>query len=158
MPKAPKLRLRCIPLMCLALAFTAASDAKAKDCLGDGAVYRIDGAEGFELRFKKAAEPYAASDLEAVLVTPQRSLTFSMTASNGYSMNYLLPDEVKEGEEESFRLYGFDETLAAAELPQSGRPAPRYFFTPDLGLALWYAGGQRQYLPAEMWRLQPCGG
>ena len=141
-----------IPLLSLILAASPAAEA---GCLTDGATYRIDGAEGFELILQKAAEPSAASDMEATLVTPLLRMEFSLTASNGYSFNYLLPKVVKEGEEDSFRLYGFDKALKPTELPQSGQSASRYYFTPELGSALWYSS-ERQYLPPEMWRLQDC--
>jgi hypothetical protein len=141
----------------LAVAFTGA--AQAGDCKATDAVYAIPDTPGFELRLGKATELNAYSDLEAVLTTPTRKMTFSFTASNGYAMNYLVlngESESAESEETSFRIYGFNKSLDSTELPNASSSPPDYLFVPELGLHLHYGTSEREFIPVAMWRLQPC--
>lgn len=144
------------------LALLAPTAANA--CSGNVVHYTMDGAEGFELRLEKAKVPLAWSDFDLFLKTPTRVFRYSLTASNGYSYNYIAQEEpalpaeaVEEGEDHSYRIYLFDAKMNVGDLPQTGNPAPDFIFIPDLGGALYYGSEPREFLPIAMWRLKDCG-
>ena len=144
----------------LLIAMGFSPTAFAKPCNGVNAKYEIDGAVGFELKFVAAKDPMAWSDLEAELTTPLRKFTYSLTASNGYSINYLVrkePQQDSTQDEQSYAIHGFDENLGTVGLPQTTKPAPKFILTPEIGSSLWYGQEQREYLPLAMWRLKSCG-
>ena len=140
------------------------ASGQAADCTGKSAHYTMPGADGFELTLELRPEPLAWSDLDVVLKTPARKYRYSLTASNGYSYNYMAqeeppldPDATESGDAGSFRMYPFDDKLTPLDLPQSAKPAPAYIFVPDLCGALWYGIEPREFLPIDMWRLKDCG-
>jgi hypothetical protein len=130
--------------------------ANAKTCLADHAIYHMEDAKGFALTFVKAKEPSAYSALDAVVTTPTRKLEFSFTASNGYSFNYLVPKWNGVPEDSSFHIFIFDNKMKTLDLPQTQKSAPPFLLTPELGTFLWYGEEPREFLPANIWRLQPC--
>jgi hypothetical protein len=143
-----------------AFSFAALSlPAIAADCTIDKATYTQPNAEGFSLTFRPAAEPNAWSDLEATLRTPTREFKFSMTASNGYSFNYLVPSWKDAPLEADFRLFLYGQDFASLELPNKGKLAPVAILAPDLGPLLYYSESMkvREYIPPEMWRMTKCG-
>lgn len=152
-------------LMLVSLAtLAAAAPAAAATCTGAGAHYTIAGGDGFELILEKAKEPMAWSDLDVFLKTPTRTFRYSLTASNGYSYNYLvqedprLPASEDDGSDAgSYRVFLFSKDMAVLDLPQAAAPAPDFIFIPDLGGALWYGSEPREFLPTAMWRLKDCG-
>ena len=132
--------------------------AYAADCPMESATYIQRNAEGFSLVFRPAAEPNAWSDLEATLKTPSKEFKFSLTASNGYSFNYLVPSWQGAPEDSEFHLFLFDADLNTLELPAKGKPAAHAILTPEIGSWLNYGentGGD--YLPVGMWTVGSCG-
>ena len=131
--------------------------AEAKTCLADHAVYHMDDGKGFTLKFVKAKEPTAYSALDAIVTSPKRKLEFSFTASNGYSFNYLVPRWKDAPADADFHIFIFDSKMKTLDLPQSGKAAPPFLLTPELGSFFWYGQEPREFLPANVWRLQTCG-
>lgn len=147
-------------LAAASLALTAHSlPAIAADCTIEKATYTQPNAEGFSLTFRPATEPNAWSDLEATLTTPTREFKFSMTASNGYSFNYLVPTWKGAPEDTDFHLFLYGKDFATLELPNKGKPAPVAILAPDLGPLLYYSEAMKvqEYIPPEMWRITKCG-
>lgn len=141
------------------LSFAALSlPAIAADCTIEKATYTQPNAEGFSLIFRPAAEPNAWSDLEAILKTPTREFKFSMTASNGYAFNYLVPSWKDAPEDTEFHLFLYGQDFATLELPNKGKPAPTAILAPDLGPLLYYSEAMKvqEYIPPEMWRMTSC--
>jgi opacity protein-like surface antigen len=132
--------------------------AIAADCAIEKATYTQPNAEGFSLTFRPAAEPNAWSDLEATLKTPTREFKFSMTASNGYSFNYLVPSWKGAPEDTDFHVFLYGQDFASLELPNKGKPAPVAILAPELGAFLYYteAMNVQEYIPPEMWRMTKC--
>jgi hypothetical protein len=144
-----------------ALAIAPWGGAQAASCKGLNAVYGLDGEPHFELKLVKPKVHLAWSDLEVTLKTPTRALRFTLTASNGYSFNYLVQEEPKlpksAGDDAgSFHIFFFDKKLKTLELPQAKARAPDYIFAPDVGSALWYGMEPREFMPMAMWRLKTC--
>jgi hypothetical protein len=149
--------MRFVIFASLVLCVSGAAEAKSKLCLADHAVYQMDDAKGFTIKFVNAKEPTAYSQLDAILTTPTRSFAFSFTASNGYSFNYLVPRWKDAAADADFHLFLFDNKMKTLELPQMGKAAPPFLLTPELGTFLWYGEEPREFLPANMWHLQGCG-
>ncbi|HMQ58263.1 MAG TPA: hypothetical protein PKE65_06925 [Rhizobiaceae bacterium] len=136
-------------------------------CVSEHAVYAVNGQDGRpvgKLRFSVDPEPRAWSDLLVIVADTEngRSWTFHLTASNGYSLNYLLPQD-EAAFSESLRIFFFRKdahgALKTVAIPQSGEPAPDALFTPTLGLELWYAtnvDANRTHFPAEIWYRTAC--
>lgn len=146
-------------LSAAAIALAAFSlPAIAADCTIEKATYTQPNAEGFSLTFRPASEPNAWSNLEATLKTPTREFKFSMTASNGYSFNYLVPAWKDAPLEADFRLFLYGKDFASLELPNKGTPAPIAILAPDLGPLLYYSEAMKvqEYIPPEMWRMTSC--
>lgn len=150
----------CMSLKAAALLAILSAPAFAADCSIDKAVYTVKNpdAEGFSLTFRPAVEPNAWSDLQATLTTPSREYKFSLTASNGYSYNYLVPAWKDAPEDADFHLFLFDKDLAVLDLPAKGKPAAHAILTPELGSWLYYGaeGETRDFLPVGMWTLAKC--
>lgn len=145
-----------------ALLILFATPALSAECTVDQVTYIQPDAEGFSLTFRPAAEPNAWSDLEATLKTPSREYKFTLTASNGYSFNYLVPAWKDAPEDADFRIFLFDSEFGTLDLPAKGAPAPVAILTPELGSWLYYGAinadsPQRDYLPVAMWRTEGCG-
>jgi hypothetical protein len=150
--------MRRIKLAMLLLLFCATSTFAAP-CKGLNAAYVMKDAEGFSFKLVKAKEALAWSDLEAVLTTPTRRIEFTFTASNGYSINYMVRKEASvapDDNESSYPFNSFDVNLNILDLPQSTNAAPVTIFAPELGSMLWYGNEAREYLPIGMWRLKSC--
>ena len=152
----------------LILLLTTTSLAAAPDtCAIEKSVYRLKTTpDAATLRFPKAAKPNAWSLLGAELVSAGtgRTYTFSYTASNGYSTEYLERESPKPArkDEPGHPIYFFTADLTAVRLPQPGEPAPRYLFLPDLGKRLYYGSptadpkAKREDLATELWILTEC--
>jgi hypothetical protein len=143
----------------LVLPLLSAVPMPAAACSIEQAVYRIDGAAGFQITFRKAETLTAWSDLDAILTTPSRELVLGMTASNGYPEEFLVledPDGTGPADAGSFRFFSFDKGLQPQGLPSSDHVAPDYLLIPDLGSYLFYYSGQQEFLPTGMWRRQGC--
>ncbi len=146
-------------LAAASLALAALSlPAIAADCTIEKTTYTQPNAEGFSLTFRPASEPNAWSNLEATLKTPTREFKFSMTASNGYSFNYLVPAWKNAPLEANFRLFLYGKDFASLELPSKGTHAPIAILAPDLGPLLYYSEAiqVQEYIPPEMWRIGKC--
>jgi hypothetical protein len=137
----------------------SAAPALSAECTIDQVTFVQPEAEGFTLTFRPAAEPNAYSNLEATLKTPTREFKFSMTASNGYSFNYLVPSWPDAPDDPSFHIFLYDKNFATLGLPNKGVAVPEAILTPELGSWLWYGGDvdtPREFLPADMWRAEGC--
>jgi hypothetical protein len=136
--------------------------AQAASCKGLNARYTVPGAKGFELKLEKAKETRAWSDLDVTVKTPSHAFRFSLTASNGYSYNYLVQEDPKlpsdaDSDAGSYRIFLFDKSANILELPNAKSKAPAMIFVPDLGGALYYGSETREFVPTAMWRLKGCG-
>ena len=139
------------------LFFCAAAPALSGECSVDQVTYVQPEAEGFTLSFRPGTEKKGLSDLGATLQTPTQVFKFSLTASNGYSFNYLVPEWTDAPDDTSFRLFTFDSAFNSLEMPFGGAPAPEAILTPELGVWLYYSeSGVREYLPPHMWRVKSC--
>ena len=146
-------------LAAASLALTAHSlPAIAADCTIEKATYTQPNAEGFSLTFRPATEPNAWSDLQATVKTPSQEFKFSMTASNGYSFNYMVPSWKDAPKDSDFHLFLYDKNFATLELPNKGSPAPEAILTPDVGPMIYYTEAMKvqEFLPPEMWRMGKC--
>ncbi len=134
------------------------SNARAADCSIETATYIQPNAAGFTLTFRPASEPNSWSDLEATVKTPTREFKFSMTASNGYSLNYMVPGWKDAPGDADFHLFLYDKNFTTLELPNKGSPAPEAILTPDMGPMVYYSEPEKvqEFLPSEMWRLGKC--
>ena len=134
------------------------NSAEAADCTIDKATFIQPNAEGFTLTFRPAKEPNAWSDLEVTVKTPSQEFKFSMTASNGYSFNYLVPSWKDAPEDSEFRLFFYGKDYKSLELPNKGSPAPEAIFTPDVGPMIYYTKAMKvqEFLPPDMWRIGKC--
>jgi hypothetical protein len=115
----------------------------------------------FSLYFSKQQNPKAWSDIEIRVVGPNINLRFELTASNGYSRNYLVPLPLKtaDPESESTKIDFFDQNLKILNLPQATKVAPQYIFSADLGLQLYYSSNGTESpitMPTGMWKLSGC--
>ena len=152
--------MKSICLAALLLASTVS--AHSAGCTIEQVTYTQTEAEGFTLTFRPAKEPNAWSNLEATLKTPTREFKFSMTASNGYSFNYLVPSWPGVSDDTSFSVHLYDKDFKTLELPNKGVPAPVAILTPELGTWLYYSENTanpdiQEFLPADMWRPGTCG-
>ncbi len=147
-----------------AVFFLAATlPALSAECTVDTVTYVQPDAEGFSLTFRPATEPNAWSDLEATLKTPTREFKFSMTASNGYSFNYLVPSWKDAPEDSEFHIHFYDKDFKTLGLPNKSGATPAAILTPELGSWLYYGdinanNSSQEYLPADMWRAEKCAG
>jgi hypothetical protein len=134
------------------------SGGQAAVCSIEKATYIQPNAPGFTLRFRPASEPNSWSDLEATVKTPTKEFKFSMTSSNGYSLNYMVPSWKDAPEDAEFHLFLYGKDFATLELPSKGGLAPEAILTPDIGPMVYYIEPEKvqEYLPPEMWRLGKC--
>ena len=142
-----------------ALCITVISPANAADCPMEMATYVQREAKGFFLTFRPAKEPNAWSDLEATLKTPSKDFKFTLTASNGYSFNYMVPAWENPPDDVQFHLFLFDRDLNTLDLPAKGKPAAHAILAPELGSWLHYGdngSGGGEYLPVGMWTIGTC--
>lgn len=126
-------------------------------CPGELAVYKMPEAKGFSIRFSKQKHPKAWSNIQATLTTPTREFDFEFTASNGYSLNYMviLTKGIKIDQDLPILL--LDKNLKALGLPEVGQTAPEYLIASALGPWLYYAGFEHQeYIPSGVWKLTSC--
>lgn len=152
--KSMKLRYTLIAL----LAAGSASVASAAVCNIEKATYIQPNAADFTLTFRPAKEPNSWSDLEATVKTPTREFKFSMTSSNGYSLNYLVPSWKDAPEDSDYKIYLYDKNLKTLELPGKGSVAPEAILMPEIGPMIYYSepAKSQEYVPPEMWRLGKC--
>lgn len=159
-----------VAVMVLAV-FGLATPVEADECPAKGAVYTIEDPETGEpaahARLFEREHPGAWSGLglEVTDIATSRSWSFSFTASNGYSVDYLVPDEGVEGLEEAsqvvFLARQADGRLRRAPIPQTHDPAPEAFLVPRLGVEIWYGtsvSSDRSYLPLDVWHRTGCAG
>lgn len=144
-----------------ALLVIAALPAHAADCTIEQVTYTQPNAEGYTLTFRPSTNPNAWSNLEVTLKTPTREFKYSMTASNGYSSNYLVAVDGGEKEEASYHIHLYDKDFKTLDLPNNGVPAPEAILTPEIGQGLYYAdinnnNASKEFLPADMWRRGKC--
>lgn len=134
------------------------SFARAAECAIDKATYIQANAQGFTLTFRPTKEPNAWSDLEATVKTPTQEFKFSMTASNGYSFNYLVPSWQGAPEDSNFHLFLFGKDFVPLDLPNKGSPAPEAILAPDVGPMIYYTEAMKvqEFLPPEVWRIGKC--
>lgn len=149
------------PLIAAALFVASGFPALSAECAIDQVTYIQPEAAGYTLTFRPAAEPNAWSNLEATLKTPTREFKFSMTASNGYSFNYLVPSWKGAPEDTDYHLFLFDKDFKTLELPNKDVTAPAAILTPELGVWLYYgdintSNAAQEYLPTDMWRSGGC--
>ncbi len=140
----------------------SAAPALSAECAIDQVTYVQPEAAGYTLSFRPAAEPNAWSNLEATLKTPTREFKYSMTASNGYSFNYLVPSWKDAPEDASYHIFLFDKDFKTLELPNKGVAAPAAILTPEIGVGLYYGdintnSAVQEFLPTDMWRAEGCG-
>lgn len=115
----------------------------------------------FSLSFSKQQNPKAWSDIEISISGPNTNLHYELTASNGYSRNYLvpLPEQTSEPESEGTKIDFFNKDLKILDLPQSAEPAPEYLFSAELGVQLYYGTNGTDkpiIMPTGMWKLSGC--
>ncbi len=126
-------------------------------CNAEYADYRSLEAPEFKLSFAKQKHPRSWSNIQLTLTTPKQKLDFELTASNGYSMQYLvlLTKGAKDSDDNIVDF--FDKNLKDTLLPQAGDVAPAYVFAPNLGLWLHYTNTpEREYLPRGLFKFDHC--
>jgi hypothetical protein len=126
-------------------------------CNSEFAEYRSLEDKSFILSFTKQKNPKAWSNIQATLKTPKQKLDFEFTASNGYSMQYLvlLNEGIKDPEDNIVEF--LNRKFRVQLLPQAGDAAPEYIFAPKLGLWLNYAEAKHQeYLPRGLFKFDHC--
>ncbi len=137
-----------------------AAPAQAAACTAERARYVMDGDANHRLEFSTAKARNAWSALVVTLSAKTGDRRFAFTASNGYSFNYLVPEDPtdKAADEASLRIFFFGQRLEPLDIPTAGDTPPAYIFAPDLGPLLWYGpqGGGSDYLPIGMWRFAGC--
>jgi hypothetical protein len=139
----------------LLLSLSALSSFAA--CTSEFAEYRSLEDKNFMLSFAKQKNPKAWSNIQVTLKTPKQKLDFEFTASNGYSIQYLvlLNDGIEDSEDNIVDF--FDKKLKIQLLPQVGHAAPEYVFAPKLGLWLNYTDAKHQeYLPRGIFKFDHC--
>jgi hypothetical protein len=140
-----------------ALCFVFASQSSQAACMAEKAVYTNLEDQEFTLSFSKQENPKSWSNIQTTLKTPLHKYDFEFTASNGYSMQYmvLLTKGVKQ--DEDIVVDFFDANIKSLLLPNAGEAAPEYVFSSKLGLWLNYANAKDQeYLPRGMFKLSQC--
>jgi hypothetical protein len=137
-------------LCCPQLAFSA--------CPADLAIYSNLESKEFSLSLSKQKDPKAWSDIEISISGPNTNLHYELTESNGYARSFLVKLPVKENEDGTNVVF-FDKKLRVTGLPQSGRPAPAFIFSADLGVQLYYGSNNSKkpiFMPTGMWKLSGC--
>jgi hypothetical protein len=126
-------------------------------CPADLAIYSMAEADGFSINFSKQKHPKAWSNVQATLVTPTRHFDFEFTASNGYSINYMVILTKGIKIKQDLPIMFLDKDLKDLGLPEAGKAAPQYLIAAELGPWLYYAGFKHQeYIPAGVWRISGC--
>jgi hypothetical protein len=130
-------------------------------CPADLALYSNVEGGAYSMSLLKQAEPKAWSDIEITITGPDANLRYELTASNGYSRNYLVPIPLlaQDDEKEGANIVFFDKDLKVLNLPQAGTPAPEYIFSADLGVQLYYSTNTTNKpvtIPTGMWKLSGC--
>jgi hypothetical protein len=145
-------------LTMLALGFCMAGGAAHAACPADLAVYSHMERGDVSASLSKMQSPKSWSDIQFSINTPSKSYDYEFTASNGYSMQYLvpLPEVAEDDESEGLSVTFFDEKLKVLELPQSGQPAPAYIFAPKVGAVIYYGSETQEFVPIGMWKLSGC--
>lgn len=151
-----------------ASALVLLNGAAGAACLARDAVYAIAAPErdAGEARLAPLEHPQTYSDLGLVISDPAngRSWRFTFTASNGYSMNYILPDPPDEiAFPNALHVFFFREDkagrLVPVDIPQAGDVAPDALFMPELAVSLWYeTSGEknRTALRTGLWYRSSC--
>ncbi|MCI5078564.1 hypothetical protein [Oricola sp.] len=149
-------------LLCLS---APAGGALALECAAEDGIYKMGFADDAMLLMNPLAEPTAHSDLgiEISIEGHDGPFNFSLTASNGYSNVYAIPDAdtaLEDGlmvfffEEKSGRLMAYPD-----DIPSAGKPAPDAIFLPELGSALWYGTNGTDnpvMITTGVWYLDDC--
>jgi hypothetical protein len=150
--------------MVAAAILAGAGAAGAEECPAGGAVYRQEGTDRFTLTLERLEHASAWSDVGAVIAdrTTGDRWSFGLTASNGYSMDYLVPEFGPE-ERDALEVFFFasEEGYAGPvrmPLPMSEGPAPDLVFIPRIGTTFWYDMPERIDMPTEMWVRVGCVG
>lgn len=150
--------MRLLYTILVLLTAGSASVSSAATCSIEKATYVQPDAKGFTLTFRPAAEPNSWSDLEATVKTPTREFKFSMTSSNGYSLNSLIPGWKDAPEDSDYKIFLYGKNYKTLELPRKGSAAPEAILIPEIGPMIYYSepGKSQEYVPPEMWRLDKC--
>ena len=126
-------------------------------CPSERAIYHQSGNGGNSLTFSKQKHPKSWSNIEADLVMAGKNFAFEFTESNGYPMKYMVSLDKRWINSRDVSILFFDKNLSVLELPQSGKPAPQYIVTPELGLWIESLGlRSSMYLPPGMWKISGC--
>jgi hypothetical protein len=168
----------------LALVFTAgllaATDAisqptpqlpvRVPACQFEGATYLLPSNTEFELTIKAVSGEDPRYPLGVVLTQPSqgRSWQFEVTASNGYSSEYLVARF--KGLEDSLKFFFIEKSdlkvrVQLMWMPKPQAEAPIGLLIPELGPSMHYssnldpsiADGERVTIPTEIWMLSKCG-
>ena len=158
---SPTVKVKSMKLRYTIITFLMASTsslANAATCNIEKATYIQPNAAGFSLTFRSATEPNALSDLEATVKTPTREFKFSLTSSNGYSLNYMVPSWKDAPEDTDYKIFLYGKNFKTLDLPSKGSPAPEAVLTPEIGPMIYYSepAKSQEYVPPEMWRLGKC--
>jgi hypothetical protein len=140
-----------------ALSFVVATLPAQAACNAEKATYVSLEDADFTLSFATQKSPKSWSNIQTTLKTPLHSYDFEFTASNGYSMQYmvLLTKGVKQNE--NVVVDFFDKNMNNLLLPQAGDAAPEFVFSSQLGLWLNYANKKdAEFLPRGMFKLKDC--
>jgi hypothetical protein len=139
------------------LSFVIATLPARADCLAEKATYVSLEDKDFTLTFAKQNNPKSWSNIQTTLKTPLRSYDFEFTASNGYSMQYMVLLTKGANQNENIAVDFFDKNLNNLLLPQAGEAAPEFVFSSQLGLWLNYTNKtDAEYLPRGMFKLDEC--
>ena len=143
-------------------AMTGQASAVAGKCPVERVVYRMDGTDAV-LRLRPDDHHDVFSDLGAVLTVSGKEWKLRLEESNGLpfdTFSVIDPsDPTKTVEKGGFRAYFFDKKVAPSGLPNTGKPAPAYIFTPELSYWFWYGEaipGDRVGIPMKMWKPSGC--
>ena len=126
-------------------------------CPAELAIYKHNESKDFSITFSKQKDPKAWSNLQATMKTPSRHFDFEFTASNGYSINYMVILTKGIKIEQDLPVLFLDHKLKSLDLPQAGNPAPEFIIASELGPWLYYAGFKKQeFIPTGIWKLGGC--